>query len=126
MILYDLHEKAQAHIQVTGQEESIGVEEMKAESSKEDSLEKFGNKGRERVVESSKAKCGILQSRKSFECLWAEEKTLGEQERSRMAGRGDRGRETGMDRWGSEALVRQERALQPSRGKAMAKRRTPS
>ena len=81
MILYDLHEKAQAHIQVTGQKESIGIEEMKVESCIEDSLEKFGNKGRERVVESSKAKCGILQSRKNFECLWTEEKTVGEQER---------------------------------------------
>lgn len=47
---------------------SMRAEEMKAEST-EDSQEKSGNEGRERVIKSSKAKSGILQSRHSFACL---------------------------------------------------------
>lgn len=47
---------------------SMRAEEMKAEST-EHSREKFGNEGRERALESSKAKCRVLQPRQSFACL---------------------------------------------------------
>lgn len=102
---------------------SMSTEEMKAEST-EHSRERFGNEGRERALESSKAKCRVLQSRQSF---------VGRREDAQEGGdiSGDwedeqRPRETGRDGLEEGGLGEAGGgAPDPGGGRPWAKRRTP-